>query len=780
MDTIQDEGIDIIQLLSKFVSRWYLYIIALIVCLLLAYAKIKTSPKVYEVYAILKMNVGSSKSDKILNSVELDKSEVNIQDKIIEIKSTNYIKETLNQLDFGISYFTNENFVQRERYKLDFPVNVSIDSSINILTDIPFYINIISNEEFELEFEIKDLLNATLYNFSEKIEIKQQYPNQKFVKTYQFNKPIIEPSLGLGFTITLVGDPKKYEDNILFFKINNPNGLIQAYLEMLNLEITERESSILYLKTGSSIVQKEIAFLNTLMDVVIKKNLEQKNQEYLKTIDFIDFQIANVSTSLIKAESDLESIGYATTKIGETSILFEQRRQLETQISSYTVQLQNLRNILSNLDNIAASAISTGSSDIKDPMIDKLIIKLTDLFQQRANLRRTATEANPVIQRINGEIETTKVALRNALNGALNNLNVLIENLKYRLQQTKANINRLPGAERKKLGIQRKFEFSDNTYELFMQRKATAGIALATNESDWKIIENAKVNTYMGLLSPNVKFIYLLAIFAGLFIPSIIILIVDMFDNRIKSKKEIEKITNIPIIGSIVKGDKNKKLITQYSTKSALTESIRDIKINLQFVSSDSNQKIIGITSSVSGEGKTFCAVNLGAVTAQSGKKVLVLDADMRNSKMGTYFNAQKSKHGFSSYLIGTSNIDEIIQPSPIKNLDIIFAGPFPPNPSDLLGLPKASLLLKELYKKYDYIIVDFPPIGLVGDYMILSKYIDINIYISRYKFTLKKSFEKINNLYNDKKLENMIIILNDVKVDTLYGSNPYYLKDYK
>ena len=775
----KEEGFDILQLLLTFISKWYIYVIAFFICFTIALLKIYTSPKVYEVYSILKMNIGSTKSEEIFDATDLDKRDVNLEDKIIEIKSTSYVRETLNQLDFAVSYYTSGNLTTQEHYKIDFPIKVDIDSSVNLITNTDMYIRILSNEEFELEYEIENHPVVTLYNFSKDIEIKQQYPNQKYKMNYRFDQPIVEENLGLGFTISLIGDPKKFDDDELFFKINNPTGMTKKYLDNLNLEIAGRESSILYLKMGSNIIQKETAFLNTLMDVIIRKNLEEKNQEALKTIDFIDFQLADVSTSLNKAESDLETIGYATTSIGESSVLYNQRTQLESQISSYTVQLQNLRNILSNLENITASAISTGSLDIDDPMIDNLIIKLTNLYQQRANLRRTATEANPVIQRVNGEIQTTKEALRNALNGAINNLNVVIENLNYRLQQTNSTINKLPSAERRKLGIQRKFEFSDNTYDLFMQRKATAGIALATSESDWKIIENAKINTYLGLVSPNKKFIYILSLFLSLVIPSLTIIIIDALDNRIKSKKDIEKITNIPMLGSIVKGHKNKKLITQYGSKSALTESIRELRINLQFLSSN-NHNILGITSSVSGEGKTFCAVNLGAVIAQSGKKVLVLDADLRNSSMNSYFSHLNVKHGLSSFLIGTSSLDDVINNTEIKNLDVIFAGPIPPNPSDMLGLPKIHTLFKELQNDYDYVIVDFPPVGLVGDYLILSKYLDISIYISKYNFTLKKSFEKINGLFANNKLKNLTIVFNEAKVDAVYGSNPYYIKEKK
>ena len=205
-------------------------------------------------------------------------------------------------------------------------------------------------------------------------------------------------------------------------------------------------------------------------------------------------------------------------------------------------------------------------------------------------------------------------------------------------------------------------------------------------------------------------------------------------------------------------------------------ESFRELRINLQFLGTYKNQNsTIGITSSISNEGKTFSAVNLGAVIAQSGKRVIILDADLRNSSMESLFDISEVKQGFSSYLIGSSKLEDIIHKSQINNLDVIFAGAIPPNPSDLLGLPTTEVLIKNLKDKYDYIIIDTPPIGLVGDYIILSRFIDTSIYISRYNLTRKTDFEKINNLYSENKIKNISIVLNGVALDLTYGSNPYY-----
>jgi len=536
----KEEGLDLTKLFQKFMQKWYVFAIFLFAAIAIAVFIVKTAVPIYSVYSIIKFNTGSSKAEKILSAVELGKQDVVIEDKMIEIQSTEYIRETITQMELGISYFRKNRLSTHEIYRSDCPFQIVLDSTKNQLTGVEFYIEPISNEEFYLDFELKQDGNYRLYNFQNQFSIRKPFIQQQFRQKYRFEELVEEPSLDFAFTVNLVGDPEKFGDEELYFKVNDLEQQTDKYLNALNLEVSGRDSYIVFMRLGSQILQNEMTFLNTLMDVIIQKNLNEKNQEAFRTIDFIDEQLADVSTSLSTAESDLESIGYAETSIGETSVLYQQRTELETQISDYNAQLQNLRSFVSNLQAIEGSPSQIGSLDFQDQLIDNLLIQLTDLLQQKANLRRTATEANPAVQRVNLEIETTKEALRNALNGAISNINVLLESLNSRLNQVNATINRLPRAQRRKLGIQRKFTFSDNTYDMLMQRKATAGITLATNQPDWTIVEYAKVDR--DLLWPKSKFIYLLAIFLGLLIPAVLVIIADLLNTRIKNKEDIYEI----------------------------------------------------------------------------------------------------------------------------------------------------------------------------------------------------------------------------------------------
>lgn len=759
----QEDFIDIKELINKFLAKWYYFVFALFVFILLAILMIKTSPKVYKVSSILQMETGTTKAEKILDPIEVQDNILNIEDEILVIKSTAYIREALDRLDFSVSYFSGENFLKSEIYKNNFPFQVKLDSSVNQITGVPIFIKVVSENEFELEVKGEEVRQ---YNFISEARTAP-IPQINFKKRYKFGQPIKENLFG--FTISLSGDPNMYGEERLSFVINNPESLVKQYAGKLEVETAGRESSILLLSTTGSIIAKEKTFLDTLMYVVKQNDLDRKNLEGIKTIEFIDYQLANVSETLNAAEQDLESFQYSTSSIGEASALYERRDQLEAEQSDLNIKLSYFRNILNNLESLeSVSRVSAPATvGVEDPILSSLLIKLSELNQQRVQMGRTATDANPIVQRLELNIRTTKDALRDNLTGAINTTNIKLNDVNSRIAQTVHMINRLPSASIRKIGLQRKFDFSDNTYELLQERKAAAAITLATNESDWNIVEHARAET--SPVSPKSKFLLLLAFFLGLIIPAAILLMKDYFNDKIKNKNDVEKVTNIPILGTVTKGTKYSRLATEYNPKSPLLESLRDVRINLQYLSTNRENMVIGFTSSTSGEGKTFCSVNLGVVIAQSGKKVLVLDADLRNSNMPKYFKTNNA-HGLSSYLIGNSSMENIINKTPVKYLDLIQSGPNPPNPLDLLSLPKFENLMSELKGFYDYIIIDAPPIGLVADYLLLSKYTEVNIYVSRSNFTKKTYFEKINELYENKKITNLSLILNDVKPTSIYG----------
>jgi capsular exopolysaccharide synthesis family protein len=275
--------------------------------------------------------------------------------------------------------------------------------------------------------------------------------------------------------------------------------------------------------------------------------------------------------------------------------------------------------------------------------------------------------------------------------------------------------------------------------------------------------------------APKTSAIYLIALLAGLCLPAIGITVVDMFDDTIKTKDDVKAATNIPILGMIGHSDgKNAILARTDNYKSAVSESFRSLRVNLQYLVAGTEHKTIGITSAASGEGKTFCAINLATVLALSGKKTILIDTDLRKPKVASYLGL-KNMAGLSSYLIRNSKLDDIVQPTKIKNFDVITSGPTPPNPVELVELDEMRELIMRLKLEYDYIIIDTPPISYVAEYMVLKDYMDANIFIIRANYTRKQVIDTINELYENKTLHNLSIVLNDINFSEVYGFDYRY-----
>ena len=331
----------------------------------------------------------------------------------------------------------------------------------------------------------------------------------------------------------------------------------------------------------------------------------------------------------------------------------------------------------------------------------------------------------------------------------------------------------LPRSERELVNIKRQFDFNDNVYNYLLEKRAEAGIAIASNTVEKTIVDHAK-QVGSGPISPNKKVILILTVLASLVFSIGLIIFKEVINDNIITIKDVERNSNIPFIGIVSHGSKNERAsVIVAHTKSAIGESFRSLRVNLQYLTLGNENSVIGITSSVESEGKTFCSANLAVAMAQSGKRTIIIDSDLRRPKVATSFHLKNEK-GLSSYLIGSCPLKDIINVTSIKGLDVITSGPIPPNPLDLIGLPKMEELINTLKQTYSTIIIDSPPIGFVSEYIILMKYTNANIYVVRSNYTNRFLLDKINRLYDENKIKNVSILLNDFK-SSVNGYNYVY-----
>ncbi|MDX1627560.1 MAG: polysaccharide biosynthesis tyrosine autokinase, partial [Fulvivirga sp.] len=347
--------------------------------------------------------------------------------------------------------------------------------------------------------------------------------------------------------------------------------------------------------------------------------------------------------------------------------------------------------------------------------------------------------------------------------------------------ELQAEIKLLPTAERQFIHINRMYEINENLYIFLMEKRAEAAIMKASTTPDVKVVDPPMVSG--GKISPQTSRNFGIAVILTIIIPVLFLYFKEFFNTKILYKEDIDEFTTIPFLGLIGHDNSTGNLIVDKNPRSAVAESFRTVRSNINFFTADKRKKVILITSSISGEGKTFCSINLASVIALSGKKTVIVGADLRRPKLFNDFDLNNNV-GVSNYLINTASFDDIVQHTGIENLDLISSGAVPPNPSELLMNKNMDKLIDELKDKYDYIILDTPPIGLVTDALILMKYADLTVYLVRQNYTPKGSIMSTQEMYESGQLNDICILFNDVKVQKYgygygYGYNYGYNSSY-
>jgi capsular exopolysaccharide synthesis family protein len=361
------------------------------------------------------------------------------------------------------------------------------------------------------------------------------------------------------------------------------------------------------------------------------------------------------------------------------------------------------------------------------------------------------------------EINSTKIAIFETIKNAIKTNNIALKDLDERIGVIFGKINQLPGTERVLFSIERRFKLTDAIYTYLLQKRSEAQITQASNIPDNEVIDSARPEDGSPVY-PKTSMNYMIALILGLIIPVVIILGKDFLNDTIKERADVEKITTLPIIGHIIHSDKDSKLVVMESPKSSIAESFRSVRTNLQYLLLGKEKQTILITSDMVQTGKTFCSINLATSFAMYGKKTLLVGFDLRKPRIHKDFDLTNDE-GISSYLINKSKLESCIQPSGIENLDVLVSGPIPPNPSELAASDRTGTMFTLLKEIYDFIIIDTPPIGLVTDAFLLMKYTDANLILVRQNFTHKKVFSSIIRDMEQRKMPNLAILINDVKL---------------
>lgn len=756
----EEDFIPIKKIIFLILKKWQWFVLSICLCLMFSLINNRYSSNIYSNSINIKFNNSSSTDplESILGAKNTGIYSQNFSDKMFMITSYPLIYKTINDLSLNIEYFIQGSIKTAESYNYR-PITFK---ALNF------------NQNYGQEFTIK-LLNKYQYSIeSAKIE----------KSNYEFGKEIVTDygsfvvSLNDYFDTNSIGDYPT-----LIVKVKNPHNITKLYKNKIRLNRISKDASIVNISVKGEDLVKETEFLNKLCENYIQNDLNTKNEVSKNTINFIENQLYEIkdSLNLIEAQLQIFKKNNGVVQISvESENFYDDIKALQNEKSKIFIEnkyfdyLSKYLNEKSSFEDVIVPV----SYGISNNLLNNLIDDLVDLQLEREILNPNGSLRNPAISDLNAKIDKLKSTLNDMISNLKSKNTILLNDYTSRIKVSEDMLKTLPSVERELVNIKRHYDLSENIYLLLMTKKTEAGILSAGNVSDAKIIEPAIIQSGI-VVSPNRSQNNLFAFFVGIFLPLAVLTIIELLNNKITSPLEIEKKSSIPYLGFISCNNSGFDLIVNDKPKSRIAESFRNIRSNIEFIiPRNNNGKTILLTSSISGEGKTFCAKNLATIYAMSGKKTLLIGADMRKPKLFLSF-ANDNEVGLSTFLSGNSEKNEVILSTNIKNLDLIKSGPIPPNPAELLGREKMNKLLYDLKTEYDYIIIDTPPIYVVSDPIPIMNLVDLNIYITRYNFTKVGFLDYINNFYNSNKIKNISILLNDVDFSNQYGYGYGYNYDY-
>ncbi len=769
----QQPSVDYKAIFFKILRYWYLFVLTILLSLVVAYLVNKYTRPVYEVRSSLLIK---ERSDNNLNPQEFIgfgfNNFQNLQNEIGIMTSYELAFRTITKAGFEVSYFKDENFISHELYK-DAPFTVVLDTTAPQPYNLRFDLTILSKEQYRLDVKEE---NVNYYDYSKREVIEN--PDKKTSINYSHVLPFGSEINNGDFKFKVVLNSKFNVstdiNQAFYFVLRDYDGLVTEF-RSFKVEPINKEASIVEIKLRGMNVEKLVDFINSFAEEYISKGLERKNMVSRRTIDFIDNELKGIADTLYASEKALQV--FRTSKEimnldDEAKQVFDKMIELQDDKAKLMVQEKYLTNLKEYLEKNQGldKLIVPSSMGVEDPLLNALTTNLTTLYTNRTELEQYSKENNPALKSLDNQIATTKNVLYENIKSAINTNQISQRDINNRIDVISQRMNRLPETQRVLIGIERKFKLTDAIYTYLLQKRSEAQITQASNLADNEIVDKARVEGSLSPVAPKKSLNYIVALIIGLVLPLIYILGREYLNDKIVEREDVEKITHLPIMGHIIHSDYDSKIVVQDYPKSSIAESFRSVRTNLQYLLQGKEKQVILLTSDMVSTGKTFCAVNLACIFAMYGKKTLLMGFDLRKPKIYQEFGLSNSR-GISSYLIRRSTLDETIQKSSIENLDIIMAGPVPPNPSELIASEQTTEMFNELKKRYDFIIIDTPPIGLVTDAFLLMKHTDANLILARQNFTYKKIFGSIVKDLEQRNLPRLAILINDVKLTkSTYG----------
>ena len=769
-----EEQVNIQELLFRYLIHWPWFVVSIIICIACAWGYLRLTTPIYNISATVlikdeKKGGGASMSSD-LEKMGLEgfiSSSSNVDNEIEVLRSKSLAREVVNNLGLFVTYMDEDEFPSKELYHTS-PVLVSLTHQ--------------EADKLPGRMEINMILQPTGV-LGVQITVGEKEYRKQFDKL-----PAVFPTdegtvafFANNDTLSAVCPENITKERHITAFINRPFSVLKEYVNSLSIAPTSKTTSVVVISLENTNTRRGRDYINKLLEMYNINANNDKNEVAQKTAEFIDERIGIISKELGSTEQDLENFKRSA---GITDLNSEAQIALtgNAEYEKKRVENQTQINLVMDLQRYMKGneyEVLPSNIGLQDAASAGAIDRYNQMLVERKRLLRTSTENNPTIINLDTSIRAMRTNVQATLDATLKGLQITKEDLAREASRYSRRINDAPTQERQFVSIARQQEIKSGLYLMLLQKREENAITLAATANNAKIIDEALADD--NPISPKKTIVYLAALVLGVGLPVGVIYLIGLTKFKIEGRADVEKLTSLPVVGDIPLADEKTGSIAVFENQNNLmSETFRNVRTNLQFML-ENGKNVILVTSTISGEGKSFISANLAISLSLLGKKVVIVGLDIRKPGLNKVFNIPKKEHGITQYLTNTTaNLMDFVQPSDInKNLFILPGGTVPPNPTELLARGGLEKAIETLKANFDYVILDTAPVGMVTDTLLIGRVADLSVYVCRADYTHKAEFTLINELAENNKLPNLCIAINGLDLNSrkygyYYGYGKY------
>ena len=769
-----EEQVNIQEIFFRYLIHWPWFVVSVIVCVACAWGYLRLTTPVYNITATVlikdeKKGGGASMSSE-LEKMGLDgfvSSSNNVDNEIEVLRSKSLAREVVNNLGLFVTYMDEDRFPKRDLYRTS-PVLVSLTpqeaDKLPQTMEVGMSLQPVGTMDVQIRVGKKE--------YRKRFEkLPAVFPTDEGTVAFFANNDTLSP----------IRPESVIKERHITAYINRPFAVAKKYADFLSIVPTSKATSVVTVSLKNSNTQRGNDYIDKLLEMYNINANNDKNEVAQKTAEFIDERIGIISKELGSTEQDLENFKRSA---GITDLSSEAQIALtgNAEYEKKRVENQTQINLVMDLQRYLQGTeyeVLPSNVGLQDAGVAGAIDRYNEMVSERNRLLRTSTESNPAIVNLNASIRAMRGNIQTTLDATLKGLEITKADLVREAGRYSRRISDAPTQERQFVSIARQQEIKSGLYLMLLQKREENAITLAATANNAKIIDEALSDD--SPVSPKRMMIYLVSLVFGIGIPVGIIYLIGLTKFKIEGRADVEKLTLLPVVGDVPLADEKTGSIAVFENQNNLmSETFRNVRTNLQFMLENSKNVIL-VTSTISGEGKSFISANLAISLSLLGKKVVIVGLDIRKPGLNKVFNISKKEHGITQFLTNPAiNLMDLVQPSDInKNLYILPGGTVPPNPTELLARDGLEKAVETLKKNFDYVILDTAPVGLVTDTLLIGRVADLSVYVCRADYTRKAEFTLINELAENNKLPNLCIAINGLdlqkkKYGYYYGYGKY------